>query len=462
MILFEVETVGRPTIKLWECNDLFLAWHNYYSSLKENCVIDYLSGSEQLEAVSHPKKLANSSGNAKLVSNNDSSNYTYRGRFQTSDEALTIGYESSQKAHQFLRYLIQDRGILCDTQAIVAYRLGSREKVFCPINSSKDIFDELLAIKPSLAEQLSSETGRDYAHALKLSLRGFFNKGTDSILQNANSTIVMAFDAATTGRLSITYYRELYKDEYLEKIAEWHDSCKWHLVYFDENKAPVRYIGTPSVDRIIEAVYGRARGGNDDGYNKIKKSARERLLHCIFDGESLPKDYIFSAVRRASNPVSMSSSEFSTILATTCSMVRKFFKQQFKEDYKLALEPDRTDRDYLYGRLLGAADKLEEYINYKEKNDRITNALRYMNPFSQHPFKTWSVIKNSLIPYEQKLRGKRNLAQDEIQKIMGMFEVGAYEDDSPLNGSYLLGYYLERAEIDRQVAELANRNQEEN
>ena len=39
---------------------------------------------------------------------------------------------------------------------------------------------------------------------------------------------VMSTDSATTGRLSVTYYRELMEDEYVERIMQWHDTCKWY------------------------------------------------------------------------------------------------------------------------------------------------------------------------------------------------------------------------------------------
>ena len=122
----------------------------------------------------------------------------------------------------------------------------------------------------------------------------------------------------------------------------------------------------------------------------------------------------------------------------------------------MALEENRTDRDYLYGRLLGAADKLEEYVNYKEDNDRITNAVRYQNAFSQHPFKTWKIIEESLNPYIQKLRGKRNFSLDEIEKIKSLLQLGDFEKDAPLNGSYLLGYSLERIYIKNLIDDAKN------
>jgi CRISPR-associated protein Csd1 len=137
---------------------------------------------------------------------------------------------------------------------------------------------------------------------------------------------------------------------------------------------------------------------------------------------------------------------FEQVVSTACALIRKDYLQRDKEDYKLSIELDRTDRDYLYGRLLGAADKLEEYALYKKKNDRVvTAAIRHMQVFAQRPFRTWQTIHGCLNPYIQTVKG--SFAFSEIEVIMDKFESGEYEKDMPLNGSYLIGFYHERAYI---------------
>lgn len=116
----------------------------------------------------------------------------------------------------------------------------------------------------------------------------------------------------------------------------------------------------------------------------------------------------------------------------------------------MSIEIDRTDRDYLYGRLLGAADKLEEYALYKKRNDRVvTAALRHMQAFAQRPFSTWSTIHGCLTPYIQQVKGSFGFS--EIKEIKQQFERGDYEKNAPLGGAYLLGYYHELAHIEELV-----------
>jgi len=503
-IVFQVEIPDNPHTKVWEDETFFNAWHQYYmikkrklaetkkqaeekltnkkelssdeqkklkehAKLKEMASLDYITGAAQQQiATSHPKKISNPSGNSKLVSDNDKANYTFRGKFSESSEAVSVGYETSQKAHQFLRYLINDpdRRYYCGEQVILSFTIGSTEKLLPPPIEDKSIWAVLQESQTKTESDtqivLRAETGFDYADALKKALAGF---GYNKALTQHAKTAVIALDAATTGRLAITFYRELARNEYLEKIADWHESCKWNQKFWDKkNEKYVPYIGAPSVDKIIEAVHGKPRSREDKSYIKMKKAARERLLRCIFDRSFLPRDYVVAAVWRASNPLGITKNGkfdrngFEQVLSTACALVRKDYQQRKKEDYKLSIELGRIDRDYLYGRLLGAADKLEEYVLFREKKNRIvTVAIRYMQAFAQRPYRTWQTIHSCLNPYIQ--TGKNSFGFSEIQAVMVQFVSGDYEKDTPLNGSYLIGYYHERAYIDSLVKAASKKKQ---
>jgi CRISPR-associated protein Csd1 len=502
-IVFEVEIPGSPRTKVWEDISFYAAWHKYYLSEKKTlaerrCIsekmlaenkkltseerkrlkeeakisdtvsLDYIAGIVSPVAESHPKKISNASANSKLISDNDKSNFTFRGKFSDSAEAFAIGYESSQKAHQFLRYLIggRNRALYCGEQVIVSFTIGSLEEVLPPPVEDKNIWaflqESIIRTESDTQIALSAETGIDYADALRKSISGY---GYSETLQKHTRTAVIALDAATTGRLSITFYRELGATEYLESIADWHNECKWNQQFrSSETQELIPYAGAPSIDKIIEAVYGKARGGKDESYTKIKKAARERLLRCVFDKAFLPKDYVTSATRRASNPLGVTTNgkfdrySFGQLLSTTCALIRKESHQLKKEVFTLSIELDRTDRDYLYGRLLGAADKLEEYALYKKEKDRVvTSAIRHMQAFAQRPYRTWQTIHSCLNPYIQKVKG--GFSFKEIEAIKNKFDsVEEYKNDLPLDGSYLIGYYHERAYIDSLVKEVGNKS----
>ena len=93
---------------------MFQSFIQWYNSVRvrpndENplCMI---SGETIVPARQHPKGIIPMNGNAKLISANDTSNFTYRGRFTDDQQAVTISYEASQKAHNALRWLAVEQG----------------------------------------------------------------------------------------------------------------------------------------------------------------------------------------------------------------------------------------------------------------------------------------------------------------------------------------------------------------
>jgi len=535
-VLFEVELPGETNPRLWENETLMECWHNYYKGMCEKAASkeqelagavkdeereiaqlesekahckdktrkkelqtlikdkknkkglvakelkeamdgtvfcqDMISGNRAISAISHPKKIVNAAGNAKLISDNDKENFTYRGRFSTSREAFAVSYDSSQRAHQFLRYIACERGIKCDSQVIVTFTIPqSKEDSYLPqppVSDSDDLWSEMPEL-PSVDANvgLASGTGFDFSNALRKAIEGY---RIDPVLRAGRHapTMIVILDAATTGRLSITFYREMTREDYLKKLQDWHDTCRWQFIRIikDEkgNKIDaIKYTGAPSIDAIITCVYGSARG-KDTGYNKMKKRARETMVRCIFDNSSFPRNFLIQAVRRASAPLANSvinskfnRSAFMQNISVACALVNKSLKDEGKEPYGMSIEQERNDRDYLYGRLLAAADKLEEYALFKKGNKRQeTAAIRYMQIFSQKPYSTWNTIHQTLVPYIQQV--KNSLAFSELQQIHGKFQEGDFENDAPLSGAYLLGYYCERAYIEQKVSEISNKN----
>ncbi|MPM65835.1 hypothetical protein SDC9_112739 [bioreactor metagenome] len=105
------------------------------------------------------------------------------------------------------------------------------------------------------------------------------------------------------------------------------------------------------------------------------------------------------------------------------------------------LDTKRRDRDYLFGRLLSVAEKLERTALYKtdKQGTRTTNATRLMSAFQVKPFSTWGQLWSQLIPYKNQLNGA-GYYQMLIDEIMSLFQNGDYEDNKPLSPLYLLGY----------------------
>ncbi|HHW45388.1 MAG TPA: type I-C CRISPR-associated protein Cas8c/Csd1 [Clostridiales bacterium] len=455
-VRFSVVMDGE-TVNVWESKRLRDAWINHIQSQMkcEGRLFDYISGSTVSQiANQHPKNINPLAANAKLISCNDFSDFTFRGRFAQPDNALIIDYIQSQKIHQMLRWLVNNYGYAVDTQVIVAWAVDSNTEVQAKAQDGTiNLFESLEKTKTDaeILSEISSLIFADYARKLKNLLQGYGH--AEKIKQHSRRICIAAFDAATTGRMGLVFYQELPENTYLERIVNWHLDTSYYLTAWKKEKdekgkeknIPISYIGAPSFDDVIFAVYGKSRG--DKSYDILKKKTRKLLLECMFGGFNFPNNMVDMAANRASNPMSFTDSngkflesEWRRSVNITCALARKFYKQK-KEEIELELDENRKDRDYLYGRLLSIADRLERTALYKagKRDTRPTNAIRLMAAFQIKPYTTWLQIYTQLIPYINQLDGARYY-QSLIDSIMVLFKEGEYEDNSPLSPLYLLGF----------------------
>jgi CRISPR-associated protein Csd1 len=425
-VRWNVEIPGDPQSRLDKDSSLFDSWTKYYESTKSLEAFCYVSGKFSLVAENHPNKLRSSFDSAKIISSNDKSGFTFRGRFQSADQACTVSYDASQKAHNALRWLIGKQGYHNDDQVIVAWS-----------TNGNDIPDPLIDSFHFLGDEVHASTSEEYANKLNNRIRGYHTK-----LGNSDDIVIMALESASKGRLSITFYRELTGSDFLKRIEEWYETFSW-WTYRNENKTKSNagkkkgrdiFIGTPAPIDVVKAAYGERVEG------KLSKSTVQRLLPCIIDGARLPIDLVQSTVRRASNRIGMKEEEWEKTLGTACALYRKY---HINEGFNMVLEEDRTSRDYLYGRLLALADNMESWALNESGEDRPTTAARYMNRFAEHPYSTWKIIYIGLTPYKTRLGKKVASREKLIAEVASKFTTEDFKNDKKLSGEFLLGYYCQ-------------------
>jgi len=444
-VRFSVELPSDLTPHLWEDKTVVQAWSKFCAGqLNQEKALCYVTGQNSTIMRKHPKGINPITNGAKLISCNDETNYTYKGRFTQSKQANAISMQVSQKAHAMLRYLIATQSYKCDTQAIVVWAIDDGAPAPSLFRDSLGLYAIEAGISGNDLIKMQGETDADYAKKLQSAFQGL---GTAEDLRNTTRHIaILAEDAATTGRMSITFYQDLLENEYIERLCAWHNVCKWY--FWRGNK---EYISAPSSNRIIAAIYGEPHG---ESYNKIKKQARERLLHLIICEEKLSCSWLVAALQRVSSPFSYSSedgkwdkSKWENAIAVTCALAKKYYSDR-GEEFSLGLETERTDRDYLFGRLLAIADRVETHARYlqngKSNSDkRPTNAVRYMQRFLVKPSSTWVLLYKQLNPYIKRLNGAE-WYQRQIDEIMTLLDFEEGKDDKALSFPYLMGYSLQR------------------
>ena len=470
LVRWKVEISGENETRCWKNQSLFISWKQFYEKQEAVQDICMVSGDLKSIALNHPNHIRNSGDSARLISSNDKSGFTFLGRFQLnnvklngqeeekiSNQSVSISAEVTQKAHSALLWLIDRQSFRNGDQVIVSWAVSGQETPDL-LADSLTLFDETDEEKIIEVTQLSySDAGQTFARKLTQKIAGY-----KAELKDATNIVVMGIDSAGPGRLAITYYRELSNSGFLERIEKWHTQMAWFFLEFFQNpkdkkiKHSGQLIFAPNPKLIAEGCYGRKSVYDKSGKpTKLLNSTVERLLSCIVDGRQIPIDLVDSAVKRASNKISLDHWEWERTLSVACALYRCYSIRNStnsnKNQYTMALETERTDRDYLYGRLLAVAEHIEETALRIAKEPRETTATRLMQRFSDYPFQTWRNIESALVPYKSRLLSNRPDILYKMKKILdeihGKFQSGDYEKEDRLSGAYLLGYHCQRLDL---------------
>lgn len=427
-------------VRLCDDPDVWKSFQDYMEEELQKEDYCYAEGKKTKISELSPYKVRNAGDRAKLISSNDTTNFTFRGRFLTAGEAMAIGYEATQKAHSALRWLISRQGTPYGEEIILTWGMGNE-----PLPSSQsDTLD--------MVQQGWDEFGFDRNDAAAVTkTEESFAKAFNKVIQGykeripANASIsVIALDAAVPGRLAIRYYRELQGSRFLERIEDWHRKFRWKLEYRKAELKPgekpeqVSFIGAPAPLAIIEAAYGEKA---DD---KLKKQAIERILPCIIDGKNIPVDIMKSAVYRATASVSLEFWEANKVRSIACALVCGYYARK-GESITMGLDKNCSDRSYVFGRILACAEQVERHgqrLSGADTGTRVTNAERLMVAFTKRPKHTTDLLHTKLRPYLDRIHTKSNYGSRAYLTMLSLLDRLGPEafTDEPLSEKYLLGY----------------------
>lgn len=435
-VRWRVESPGVPMSGTWEDDRLIQAWMDYVIGDGTGKGLCLITGKDNDPiAKKHPKRLRHSGDGARLISSNDLEGYTFRGRFASSEQAASVSSIVTQKAHSALRWLIARQGYRNGSQVIMAWAISGKS-IPDPFADSDLLFSNTEEQKPETetinTEMKTGDAGQVFARRLSKMIAGY-----KAQLGPTEDIVVLGLDSATStsGRMAVTFYRDLTGSEFLDRLEDWHSTYAWFQNYSRERK----FVGAPAPKDIAFAAFGRRL---DD---KLSRTTVERLLPCIIDARPLPGDLMESVVRRTSNRIGMEWWEWEKALGIACSLFKGFHKER---GYLMVLETDRRTRDYLYGRLLAIAEQIERRALYLSDENRDTTAARLMHRFIDHPYSTWLNIWKGLQPYMSRLQVKRPeflyIMKGLLDGVHVSFDAKDYMDDRPLSGEALLGYHCQR------------------
>ena len=478
----------------WQDMSLAESFVNYYCSIQGSEGLCFVKGEMSSCSDKHPSKIRHSGDKAKLISSNDTSGFTFRGNYATSSQLLSIGYETSQKAHNALRWLLQRQGYKRvsvrkkGAEGKLEYKKSAIRSVVAwevhdfPIPQPTDSSDEMLEDAETMlwdeSEPVSTSvplTQKAYGERIAQAIEGYV-KGFEFLDIRSKEdarVVVMAVDAATTGRLAVTYYQRIEGSTFLNRMKEWYNSCFWEFTERIHDKTET-FVRSPSLKQIATLAFGTEQGsfikiGNDS----LLRSQVERLIPCVLDSAHIPRDIIQSLVNRASMPLAYEFYNWRDLLAVACALIRKdhydrFVKgcgrrfvegniaeenaiegnavngnvgEYFTEEWGLRLKPDCADPNYLFGRLLAVADRAE-FSTFRQGENRQTNAKQLFFLFTQRPQQTWQSLAQKLQVYFSKMPlGVRRYFEKWLAQISSMFSIQSFDAPGKLSELYLLGFY---------------------
>ncbi|MFC3023338.1 type I-C CRISPR-associated protein Cas8c/Csd1 [Vibrio zhugei] len=442
LVCWSVETPGEPQSKTWLDPSIQQSWIAFDSQNGDSIAMCYATGEEKLAASNHPAKIRHSGDKAKLISANDKSGYTFRGRFLSNEEACNISFEVTQKAHNALRCLLTKQSVFRNgDQVYLAWAVSGKE-VPKPTELDFSDFASLLEEKDSVDH--TQDLGRAYANQLKRYFNGIKTKNQ---LDDNEQIALLGLDSATPGRMGILYYRETIAKEFLARLEQWQLDLGWQQrVKINEQWQWV--YSAPSLFRMLDGVYGDVLKSADT----LKKNLITRLYPCIVEGKPIPQDIMHSAFHRAINRVAYKSDQtwlWLQNLGIACSLIKGFYirttHSTIQKEYLMALQQDNASRDYLFGRLLAVANKIEKVALSSSEANRLTTAERFMTQFVNRPASTWLNISNALVPYQQRLfnnyQGYDNATKALLMQITDRFNPADFTSNQKLTPEFLLGFH---------------------
>ena len=397
-----------------------------------------ISGEFAAPAVNNPKNIISTSANAKLISSNDTSGFTYLGRFTNASQALGISSEASQKAHNALRWLAAEQGVSAVFGGRTFICWNPAGKKTPPVAGPFSWFQQPL-LKPS-----------DYREQLQHTLNGYKSELPD----NAD-VVIASFDAATSGRLSLTYYNELMGSDFLQRLHDWDLHCCWLSINFG--------IQSPALWQIVNCAFGAQLSEKGKEIfktdDRIMRQQIQRLISCRIDQGHMPADILKAITQRCSRLQIYESNLREMLLSTACAVIRKYRYDIYEEECEMTLDANRPDRSYQFGRLLAVLEKIER-DTYDSEEGREPCAIRQQSVFCQRPLYAAKNIEAQLErAYFPRLKpGARIYYKNLLGQIMAQInEFPPEQWNKALSETYLMGYYLQRNELYKAK----NKNEEE-
>lgn len=387
--------------------------------------------------------------NTKLFAVSKNGREPYAGRLTNGktdpfEKLIPIGYESSEKIHLMLKYLLNHPNSSKYITSGKEYILVWQSLETAPKNNN--IQDELFTLLGLGNYHIDDDdiiTPTDENSNILKQLTSGYTNDTETLYH------IAIIYQTSSGHSALKYFDTFNTSTLKSRLNQWANTYKW----YNEKNNPYPM----SFTRLINHAYGYEIDKKIQLKNEaLKTNAYQELLTALLNGHPIPQ----SIQKQLTNAIHFrnrySDDEWNRLMKTTLAVSNK----QTGKDYTPMLDRTETNRSYLFGRLLAVYEQIERKKYYfvnnikdKEKQ-RMTNAERLWSAYLTQPAKTLMSLEQQLKSYEKALErqklpdNKGNIIhtlkkeKDEINQLLENYR-NTPEINKPLDIDFIFGYNAE-------------------
>lgn len=379
-------------------------------------------------------------GTAKIISVSNKGE-AYKGRFKEREDVFSVGYETSEKIHLMIKYLLENKNSstwLGSSQYLINWfsdDLANESQLDIVKPAFNDLFEDDEDEKDSLVFIKPNEENKNIGSS--------FIKGR-KLFGNDATYYVAILNKTSNGRIALKYFRQVQVSQLLKNLETWQENYSWEA----KTKSGNYKLRTPTFNDIINAAYGidRERYLELDN-DSFKSDQYQQLVTALIDGNPVPSTIVkkleTNIKQRQKYP-----NHWSQVQQISLAILHK----QYGREFKPMLDHENTNRSYLFGRLLAIFELIEtqRYRIDGNNQERITNAERYWNAYTSQPAKLMMNLTNKIKPYEETVKlnahGIFNKLDKERAEIIRLLNPLMRKKDinDPLDYQFIFGYYAEK------------------
>lgn len=423
---------GYKNVSVTNYIDLHNNYIDYVEKKSTELIQCNISGNMEQLTTKHRGLL----GNAKLISVSNNIE-TYKGRFQSGSDIIQIGYQSSEKIHLMLKYLLENKNSrkwLSGQQYMINWfssDIANEQKADLFAFQTFSFAESEISVKKAVTSE-NKEIGDSFITGSKK-------------LNDNDAYYIAIIDKASNGRISLKFFRELKVSQLKKNLKKWQERYSWERY---NPKIEEKELATPSFTQFLLTAYGVERDGQLQLDNdNFKKDQYQKLVVSLIDGQPLPVNFSTALNQNIRKRLNYSKTwnqiQFSTLATFS----------HFKKGKELSpmLDKGNVNRSYLFGRLLAIFERMEHSTYSKgENSDRVTNAQKFWTTYTNKPASTMQTLIEKNQPYIKNLKQsnyglyiKFEKEQKEIIGLLNEHYIDSKELNKPLDYYFIFGYYAE-------------------